>query len=92
MLQDENGQWCEKGKGLEEVVKNYSLGLFECHEVETGEVISCIEERVTKMQNLMLYESFTYDEVKQAAFSMHKIKHQGKTTSIQVFLKISGLL
>lgn len=58
MLQDDDDKWLETGKGLEEHIKQYFIGLFTYQAVNVGDVISCIENRVSDEANAALLAPF----------------------------------
>ncbi|KAL8124141.1 hypothetical protein AgCh_011956 [Apium graveolens] len=77
-IQDENGIWREKKEDIQHVVTDYFTKLFTS---TGGEGRFTDRERVnqiTEEENESLMSALTFDEVKQAVFSMHPDKSAGQ--------------
>lgn len=93
-LKDDNGTWHDWQHDFGELIGNYYEHLFLLNEVFCDEVLEIIGSRISMVQNEMLTESFTAEEVRIAVFSMHPDKSPGpdgmNPAFYQRFWKIIG--
>lgn len=73
-LQDEQGNWVQKGPDLNALVSRYFAELYKGGETQMEDVISCVQKKVIDAHNELLIAPFRQEEVKEVVFSMHKDK------------------
>ena len=76
-LKDEEGKWVEWERGLPELICNHFRNLFTAEPTIREEIIECVPQTITDIQNVELQKPVTADEVKNAIFSMHPDKAPG---------------
>lgn len=76
-LRGDDGEWYEKGNGIEDVVSGYFRQLFTSEKSDSASVIREVKRRVTAEHNDFLLGPFVVKEVKEALFSMHSDKALG---------------
>lgn len=88
-LKDSQGNWRDKGQGLQDVVVDYFANLFSNEAGPMEEVLECVESergtnfanlfsKVSVVQNDELVRPFDSTEVKEAVFGMHLDKSPGE--------------
>ncbi|XP_060972141.1 uncharacterized protein LOC133038108 [Cannabis sativa] len=76
-LKNNDGEWVSWEDDLPTVVTNYFQQVFGYEDVEFGDVLHCLQPRITEEQNVLLMESVTAEEIKKALFQMHPHKSPG---------------
>lgn len=73
-LKNDSGHWIDWKSGLQNLITGYYNELFTSSASKCEEVISCIPQTISQMQNLELGKEVSKDEVKFALFQMHPDK------------------
>lgn len=76
-LEDENSVWRHKGPEMDALICDYFQKLFTSEVGDMEGVLGCLSSKVTNSQNIALIRRVSFDEVKQAVFSMHRDKSPG---------------
>lgn len=73
-LKRDDGEWCEKGRGMEESMMNYFMDLFKSNEGDSSVVFQMVENHVSNVQNELLLQPFTNKEINEALDGMQMDK------------------
>ncbi|XP_030479441.1 uncharacterized protein LOC115696692 [Cannabis sativa] len=76
-LKNDQGMWIDWDNNLSGLMVDYFSKLFSSSPLEIREVTDAIPNVVSDMQNALLLEPITYDEVRRALFQMHPDKSPG---------------
>ena len=76
-LRDETGNWVSSHDDLCAVVRNYFTSIFTARHGDYGDIISCVQSKVSDDDNNSLTQPFTEKEFQEAIFSMHPDKSPG---------------
>uniref|UniRef100_A0A803P3X8 Reverse transcriptase domain-containing protein n=1 Tax=Cannabis sativa TaxID=3483 RepID=A0A803P3X8_CANSA len=80
-LFDEQRRWCTKENEIEDILIGYYTDLFSSTGPKinlTDRLIQCVPNRLNQMDNDVLLEEFTEEEVKEAIDQIHPLKAPGK--------------
>ena len=76
-LRNDQGEWCANSDKVDALIVDYFKSLFTTGEVQTAEVIQCVDTKVISEHNSMLLTPFSAIEVKEAGFGIHPNKSPG---------------
>lgn len=86
-IQDAEGNWLDWEHGLARLITNYFNTLFVATEAEWQELISCVPETITQVQNEELLMPVLEEEVKTTLFQMNPDKAPGPEGMTPAFSK-----
>ena len=76
-LRNIQGQQCTTPEDINKIINKYFTQIFSCECGSCGEVLQCVEPRITAEQNHSLIEPFSPTDVRDAIFNMHPNKSPG---------------
>lgn len=76
-MKDDNCVWINWKNGLQKLISDYYQNLFNSTQVNSDEVVSCVNQKIYDSQNSMLMKEITNEEVKTTILQMHPDKAPG---------------
>ncbi|KAH9767472.1 reverse transcriptase domain-containing protein [Citrus sinensis] len=76
-LRNQEGQWCTNPEDVNNLICEYFTTLFTAGICSYGDVLNCVESKITDAQNQSLLEPFAAEDVQSAVFDMQPDKSPG---------------
>ncbi|XP_031124298.1 uncharacterized protein LOC116027009 [Ipomoea triloba] len=76
-LKDDNGEWCDRGTSLNNLMLKYFSDMFDYEQDVQGPILENLGSVLSQAQNECLTSTFTTEEIKRALFDMKPDKSPG---------------